>query len=68
MDLANLLLRGVSDGHLEDLAKARNWLEQAAASGNLVAAFNYGLCLAEGAGVERDERRRFDISTVRLRE
>jgi uncharacterized protein len=56
VDLANLLLRGFGDGRVEDLINARHWLEQAASAGNLVAAFNYGLCLAEGAGVERDER------------
>src|SRR6185369_4196655 len=53
-DLANLFLKGV--GHPEDLAKARQWLEQAATSGDLVAAFNFGVCLAEGVGMERDER------------
>ena len=30
---------------------------QAAASGDLVAAFNFGVCLAEGVGVERDDRK-----------
>src|SRR2546430_9833055 len=32
------------------------WFAQAAASGDLVAAFNLGLCLARGVGVGRDEQ------------
>ena len=36
--------------------RTREWFEQAAASGDLVAAFNFGVCLAEGVGVERDDR------------
>ena len=31
-----------------------HWFEQAAASGDLVAAFNLGLCLDKGVGVEPD--------------
>ena len=37
--------------------QTREWFEQAAASGDLVAAFNFGVCLAEGVGVERDDRK-----------
>ena len=69
VDFANLVLNGCGDANpnddqsdlpdrlpKDDLAKARRWLELAASSGNLVAAFNYGRCLAEGRGVERDEQ------------
>jgi TPR repeat protein len=31
------------------------WFEEAAASGDLIAAFNLGVCLVKGVGVERDE-------------
>ena len=41
----------------EDSVRTREWFEEAAASGDLVAAFNYGVCLAQGVGVERDDRR-----------
>ena len=41
----------------EDAVRTREWFEQAAASGDLVAAFNFGVCLAEGVGVERDDRK-----------
>jgi TPR repeat protein len=56
VDLANLILRGIAGSRSEDRLEAHRWLEQAAQSGDAVAAFNYGLCLAEGAGVERDDR------------
>jgi uncharacterized protein len=55
VDLANLLLRGEVDAHPGELNIARLWLEQAAQSGSLIAAFHYGVCLAEGVGIERDE-------------
>ena len=55
VDLANLLLRG--QAATEDAVRTREWFEQAAASGDLVAAFNFGVCLAEGVGVERDDRK-----------
>ena len=54
-DLANLLLHGF--GEEDDGARTREWFEQAAASGDLVAAFNFGVCLAEGVGVDRDDRK-----------
>ena len=37
--------------------RTREWFEQAAASGDLIAAFNFGVCLAEGVGIERDDRK-----------
>ena len=39
----------------EDLVRTGRWFEEAAASGDLVAAFNFGVCLAKGFGVQRDE-------------
>ena len=48
-DLANLLLSG--NGSAEDGQRTRELFEQAAGSGDLVAAFNLGVCLAEGVGV-----------------
>ena len=41
----------------EDRVRTREWFEQAAGSGDMVAAFNFGVCLAEGVGIERDDRR-----------
>ena len=53
-DLANLALAGdVSAQTLE----TRQWFEHAANAGDLVAAFNFAVSLAQGVGVERDERR-----------
>ena len=49
---ANLVLDGA--GSSEDSARVAHWFEQAAASGDLVAAFNLGLCLDKGIGVEPD--------------
>ena len=37
--------------------RTREWFEKAAASGDLIAAFNFGVCLAEGVGIERDDRK-----------
>src|SRR5258706_11341379 len=33
-----------------------DWFRQTAAGGNLVAAFNLGVCLLKGIGVDRDEQ------------
>jgi TPR repeat protein len=44
-------------GQPEDGTKSRQWFEDAAGSGDLVGAFNFGICLAEGVGIERDDRR-----------
>ena len=52
--LAQLVLRGA--GRDEDRVRTREWFEESARSGDLVAAFNFGVCLAEGVGVERDDR------------
>jgi uncharacterized protein len=52
VELANLLLE---DGGPDDRATVAKWFEDAAQSGDLVAAFNVGVCLARGVGVERDE-------------
>ena len=43
-------------GAADDPAKIAGWFEQAAASGDLVAAFNLGICLTKGVGVEQDEQ------------
>ena len=53
-DLADLVNGGVSD---DGKIVARSAFEIAARSGDLLGAFNFGLCLAEGVGVARDERR-----------
>ena len=55
VDLGNLLLRGHGDE--QDSIRTREWFEQAAESGDLIAAFNFGVCLAEGVGIERDDRK-----------
>ena len=52
-DLGNLILAGGGEP-VEDGGKARDWFYDAASGGDLVAAFNYGVCLAEGVGGERD--------------
>src|ERR1700737_3887855 len=49
---ANLVLDGA--GSAEDRGRVAHWFEQAAASGDLVAAFNLGLCLDKGVGVGPD--------------
>jgi TPR repeat protein len=49
---ANLVLDGA--GSAEDRGRVAHWFEQAAASGDLVAAFNFGLCLDKGVGSEPD--------------
>ena len=61
-DFANMLLRGLAGspqggiaGSSEDLIRTRQWFEEAALAGDLTAAFNYGICLAEGVGVERND-------------
>ncbi len=64
-DLANILLQGAGDP--EDGIRTREWFEQAAAAGDLVAAFNFGVCLAEGVGVERDERKAARMAAPRRR-
>jgi TPR repeat protein len=51
-DLGNLAL---SEGSAADQLNVRDWFEQAADGGDLIAAFNFAICLAEGVGVERDE-------------
>lgn len=53
-DLGNIVL---SEGGAPDLFNVRDWFEQAADGGDLIAAFNFAICLAEGVGVERDEGR-----------
>ncbi len=53
-ELGNLLLKG--EGKADDCIRTCRNFEQAAASGDLVAAFNYGVCLAQGVGTERDDQ------------
>ena len=52
LGVADLALRGV--GGPERPIRVREWFEEPAEAGDLVAAFNLGVCLAEGVGVERD--------------
>jgi TPR repeat protein len=52
-DLGNLVLAGRS---APERLNVRDWFEQAANGGDLVAAFNFAICLAEGVNVDRDER------------
>ena len=56
-----------AQGGTEDAIRTREWFEQAAASGDLVAAFNFGVCLAEGVGVERDDRKAARVAAPRRR-
>ena len=53
-DLANLVLQGKAASPAIPI-RIREWFEQAATAGDLVAAYNYGICLAEGVGVDRDD-------------
>lgn len=50
---ANLVLEGAASP--EDPVKIAGWFKQAAAAADLVAAFNLGVCLVNGIGVDRDE-------------
>ena len=43
VDLANLVLEGA--GEAEDSSRIAGWFKQAASAGDLVAAFNLGVCL-----------------------
>jgi len=51
--LANLALQG--EAAEEDRIRTREWFETSARAGDLVAAFNFGVCLAEGVGIARDD-------------
>src|SRR5439155_26080531 len=51
---ANLVLEGA--GAASDPAKVAEWFERAASAGDLVAAFNLGICLVKGVGLHRNER------------
>jgi len=52
-DLANLVLR--REAAPEEAQRTREWFEQEAAKGDAVGAYNFGICLAEGVGVERND-------------
>ena len=56
-DLASLLLSGATDEKLTPPPPVHEWFEQAAEAGDLIGAYNYGVCLARGVGVEKDEAR-----------
>jgi TPR repeat protein len=53
-ELGNLVLSG---GGASDLLKVGDWFERGADAGDPAAAFNFAVCLTEGLGVERDERK-----------
>src|SRR5262249_20547565 len=53
-ELGNLVLSG---GAVSELLKVGDWFEGGAHMGDPVAAFNLAVCLTEGLGVERDERK-----------
>jgi TPR repeat protein len=52
--LANLVLEGA--GAPEDPSRIAGWFKQAAAEGDLIAAYNLGVCLVKGVGVAQDEQ------------
>jgi uncharacterized protein len=54
VDLANLVLEGA--GKPEDPGRIVGWFKQAAAEGDLIAAYNLGVCLVKGLGVDQDEQ------------
>ena len=47
----------LSGSSASDLLKVGDWFERGADAGDPVAAFNLAVCLTEGLGVERDERK-----------
>ena len=51
-----LILFSKARARADDPAKIAGWFKQAAASGDLVAAFNLGICLTKGVGVDQDEQ------------
>src|SRR5262249_14875200 len=53
-ELGNLVLSG---GAVSELLKVGDWFEGGAHMGDPVAAFNLAVCLTEGLGVERDDRK-----------
>ena len=55
VDFANLVLEGAGEPDDRDRASIAGWFEATASSGDLVAAFNLGLCFAQGVGVRKDE-------------
>jgi TPR repeat protein len=53
-DWANLVAHG--GGGAEDSAKVARWFAHSAVAGDLVGAFNIGMCLAKGVGVDRNDQ------------
>ena len=56
-NLASLLLNRRTNPNITEPAPVHEWFEQAAEAGDLVGAFNYAVCLAQGVGVKRDDAR-----------
>jgi TPR repeat protein len=56
-DLASLLLSGRTNPKITEQPPVHEWFEQAAEAGDLIAAFNFAVCLAQGVGVPQDEAR-----------
>ncbi len=56
-ELAGLQRRGQLNPRITTAAPVHEWFEQAAESGDLVGAYNYAVCLAEGMGMARDDAR-----------
>ncbi len=56
-DLAELQLRGRTNPRFTEPAPVQDWFEAAAEAGDDSAAYNFGVCLAEGVNLEKDEAR-----------
>jgi len=56
-DLATLLLKKQINPRITTPPPVFDWFEKAAETGDMVGAYNYAMCLAEGVGVERDDVR-----------
>jgi TPR repeat protein len=52
--LVNLVAHG--GGEADDPTNVARWFADSALAGDLVGAFNIGMCLAKGVGVERDDQ------------
>ena len=55
--LAVLLQSGAAATLMQAPPPVHEWFERAAEQGDMIGAFNYAVCLAEGVGVPRDEER-----------
>src|SRR6516165_9606818 len=56
-DLAELIRGGRTNPRFTEAAPVHDWFEKAAEAGDAAAAYNFGVCLAEGVNLEKDEAR-----------